>query len=95
MKRILIALTAALLLIAAPSTAATTSSPPPTPGQWRPSSIAGCWASTLAVEHQSRPYTLSGHRFVEHRIVATVLRWCPSSGYELVTWRSKWGPGRR
>lgn len=93
MTKYLTAALAALALLIPSSAAATT--PPPAPGPWQPSAIAGCWKSTLEHHTERRIYQLSGHTFVEFRLVATVLRWCPPNSYRVVIWHTAWGPGRR
>jgi len=76
--------------------AITASTPPPDPGPVRPSSIAGCWKWDLVPAHRERRVvTIDGVRHVQFRSAATVLRWCPTTGYEVVEWRTPWGPGLR
>lgn len=75
--------------------AAAAASGPPAPEPWRPAAAGSCYKSTLERHVERRSYTLSGHRFVLVRRVATVLRWCPPHSYEVVVWHGVWGPPRR
>lgn len=95
MTKIIATLALILGLALGADPAATASTPPPGPGPAQPSSIPGCWKWVLERTVEHRTVTMSGHRFVQYRRVTTYLRWCPGTGYELVTWRSPWGPPRR
>jgi hypothetical protein len=91
MKYLTALIVALALLVPAGSAAA---AEPPVPGPWQPST-AGCYKSVLERHVERRTYRLAGHTFVEFRHVASVLRWCPRSGYKAYVWRGVWGPGRR
>lgn len=99
MKRLLIALVAALALLV-PGWPAFAAVPPPAPGAWQPTTPAGCYKSVLErhTERRVTSYRSVGGsviRYVEFRHVASVLHWCPRTGYVVKVWRGVWGPGRR
>lgn len=83
------------MLLAAATAPAEASTPPPSPGTWQPSAITGCWKSLLERHVDRRTVHYGGHTFVEFRSSSTWLRWCPGSGYKVVTWHEAWHPGRR